>query len=314
MLYILKSDYPEQANWHNDFSIGLVESLLKVGYPDILKGTEAYIPPQITENDYLFVTHYADLDSLAVRNTKAKVIFHHHGSAVSPYMHYVDRKAEIEQVMNVIDINTFCLPTQAKHIITKYNLPKDKCATIGFPLDFSKYEKYKKPKKKKIVVGGHIGPERQCYLATYLLKDLIPEYEVVFSIVEKPNCVTGKWSSFYDLQRFIDMGFRFVLHPDQEGFYQELSDASHVFTCSLGDVISISIVEGYLCGCYPVVPWIENYWPMFSDYISTGYDSFCKQSVEEHVRRKDESIGLVVNLDWFTPSSVGKRLLAVLGE
>jgi hypothetical protein len=312
MIAILLSYFPDQANWYSDFSVNLHEGL-RLNKVDVCYIRDLNKLNLLGPDDYLFVTHYKHLDELAVRQTRAKIIFHHHGSGVSPYTHWIDKKAELDHVFNVIDIHTFCMPTQDKLVCKKYDLwgeTIDSISTaIGFPINFKQYEQYKGEKKKKIVVAGHIGPERQFYLATYLLKDLMPEYEVVFSIVEKPDCVTGKWSTFYDLQRFIEMGFRFVFHPDQEGYYKELRDASHVFTCSLGDTFSVSILEGYLCGCIPVVPAIFNYWPMWMDYISNGYRPFDVVDVEAYIKGKRT---IEVNLDWFKPELVAKRLLGVL--
>ena len=311
MIYILRSDFPDQANWYHDFSENLYKGLQALKADVGMLGGPGVIDRYVTKDDYLFVTHYKHLDELSVRQTRAKIIFHHHGSGVSPYTHWIDKKAELDHICNVIDIHTFCMPTQEKLIREKYPII-NKGTTIGFPMDLEKFKlMWGKglSKKKKIVVAGHIGPERNFYLATFLLKDLIPEYEVIFSIVEKPDCVTGKWSTFYDLERFIDMGFRFAFHPDQVGYYQELQDASHVFTCSLGDTFSVSILEGYLCCCNPVVPDIQNYWPMYRDYIGLGYEPFSKYQVEGFIRN---SCTPEVDLDWFKLELVAKRLLGVL--
>lgn len=306
MIFILPSSYPDQANWYSDFSSNLYQGLIKIK-ADVGMLSIGYIE-NLTSSDYVFVTHYKDLDNELVRRTKATIIFHQHGSGASPYTHWIDAKAELDHLYNVIDVLTFCMPTQEKLVKERY---KFVCTskTIGFPIDFEKYKPYKQKKKKKIVIPGHIGPERQFYLATYLLKDLIPEYEVVFSVCEKPDCVTGKWSPFYDLDRFRRMGFQFNFHPDQQGFYRELSDASHVFTCSLGDTFSVSILEGSLLGCTPVVPNIYDGWPQYTDYISFGYVPFSKSNVEAFIK---ENITIPVNYDWFKPELVAERLLEVL--
>jgi len=307
MIYILEAHNSGQANWYDDFQSNLVRGLTAAGVSrdELRWGYSLPLVSDLSSDDYVFVVHYEDLDKPEVRYTKAKVIFHHHGSGVHPYNHWIDKRAEMDHVQNVIDINTFCLPTQEKIIKEAYKL--DNTVTIGFPMDFDSYKPYRDVKKKnKIVVAGHIGPERQFYLATYLLKDLLKDYEIVFSICEKEDCVTGKWSTFYDLQRFVNMGYRFVFKPYKLGFYEVLSNASHIFTCSLGDVISISVLEGYLCGCIPVVPAIFNFWPMYMDYISNGYHPFDAGDVESVVYG-DKKVS--VDLNWFNPERVAKRLL-----
>src|ERR1700690_2310892 len=101
----------------------------------------------------------------------------------------------------------------------------------------------------------------------------MPEYEVWFSVVERPTGVSGKWLDFYHIKSFEDMGFKFVVnHPTQEKFYEFISDASHVFTCSLADTISLTIVEGALCGCIPTVPDIKDHWGQYMDYVDYGYE------------------------------------------
>jgi hypothetical protein len=315
VIYILKSNFEGQPNWMNDFSNHLEYGLNEAG-AEVRAGVDILTLNDLGTDDYVFITHYEHLDTIEAQQTKAKVIFHHHGSGVSPYTHWINAGSEIWHLYNVVDINTFCMPTQEKLVVEKYPITQDMATTIGFPLNFNRYP-YNRPKKKKIVVAGHIGPERQFYLATYLLKDLIPEYEVVFSILETPGStedITKEWSKFYALERFIDMGFKFVRHPDSESFYLELADASHIFTCSLGDTFSVSMVEGVLSECIPVAPYIKNFWPMYMDWLDVGYEPFSKTDVEHCIRRTEyrDNFNPKADLSWFNPKKVAERLLEVL--
>ena len=330
MIYILRSNFPEQANWHDDFVDQLEVGLsMKLGSMNVqsIEFAATAIPNDLHYryaddvlrnaklSDYVFVTHYKHLDYPEVRDTKAKVIFHHHGSGANPYMHYVNRKDEIEQIRNVIDVHTFSLPTEADLILATYpEIQEFEYGTIGFPLDMERYKPYANlQKRKRIIIGKPLGPERQFYLATFLLQGLIPEYEVVFSVIEKEIDVHRKWSEFYDLQRFRDMGFQFQFNLSRDEYLRLRGESTHVFSCSLGDTISLVILEGYLCGCYPVVPKIIGGWPQFCDYISDGYVPFAKSSVESWIRNSDR-LKIYVELKWFDTVQCAERLLNILGE
>lgn len=307
MIYILKTQ-ESMPHWYEGFCDNMYQALALQGADTRLTVKDSF--NNISSSDFLFITSYKDLDLICVRNTNAKVLYYHQGSGACPYFEFINRNDERTSLRNV-DIHLFSLPTFEKLTAKKYFLSRTH--TIGFPLDLDVYKKYTEvKKKKKIVVSGHISPGKQFYLATFLLKDLMPEYEVWFSVIERPHGVSGHWMSFYALQEFKDMGFKFVQnHETQEAFYEFLSDSSHVFTCSLADTISLPIVEGYLCGCKPIVPFIEGFWPQFSDYISNGYLPFSKESIERWFK---VGTSVTIDLDLFDRNIVAKKLLTLIGE
>lgn len=287
---------------------GLSKSLITTSITNVKLASE------LDSSDYVFVTYYKDLAKL---KTNAHVLYYHQGSGACPYFEFIDKKQERKDLKKV-DLHLFPLPTFEKLVKDYYQLKNTK--TIGFPLDLIRYEKYKSvPKKKKIVVSGHITPGKQFYLATYLLKDLIPEYEVWFSVVEWKESAAGMWTQFYNLKSFEEMGFKFRIVTEtpgkttftgQEKFYEFISDASHVFTCSLADTISLPIVEGALCGAIPIVPNIKSYWGQFMDYIDYGYDPFSKADIMDAITRKTELWDVSPELDtkWFDSRLVVNRL------
>jgi hypothetical protein len=315
VIYILNT-FDDMPHWYSGFCGELYHGLDKIlGRHGVCGGAHSAFVMDLKDKDWILVTSHKDLDIAYLRETKAKVAYCHQGSGANPYFEYIDDEKEQKQ-LQVVDLHLFTLPTFEKLVKERYNLKNT--ATIGFPLDLPSYDKYKLVKKrKKIVVSGHITPGKQFYLATYLLKDLIPEYEVWFSVIEREGGVTGTWSTFYDLQRFMDMGFKFTFnHPTQEKFYEFLSDASHVFTCSLADTIALPIVEGALCGCTPIVPNIRNYWGQYMDYTSYGYVPFAKENIQMLISNtwymKEDITTPVVDTKWFDSKLVVERLLEVL--
>jgi len=281
MFYFIKDDLGQNANWEVDFQENLIKGLYEIGTMRQVAEVALDWVPKMSETDYVFVVNYKHLSTPEVMNTKATVLAHSNGSAVNYYAYNVNKEEERRQVSTVIDVNTTNCHSQ--DILMNIEYPEmNPSLMIGFPLDFEKYKKYNKPKKKKIVVGGRISPDKQFYLATYLLSDLVKDYEVVFTVIDKDH----KWSDMYDLDRFRGMGYRIKDCLTSEEFYEELSDAEFFFICSLGDTISVGLAEAILCGCYPVVPDIQGMFPLWMDYVSKGYEPFSKKSVEKMIRRK----------------------------
>jgi hypothetical protein len=321
MIYLLETN-EVMPHWY----VGFCELLSKgLGNVHSVETSDSLLNPvfgTLTANDWLFITSYKDLAYPSVISSKAKKVYFHQGSGACPYMDCIDVEQERKDLKNV-DLHLFSLPTFER--LTKKYYQLENTATIGFPLDLSKYEKYRAvPKKKKIVVSGHITPGKQFYLATYLLKDLMPEYEVWFSVIEHVGGATGTWTEFYHLSQFEEMGFKFRIIKDkpsaettpkgQEEFYEFLSDASHIFTCSLADTIALPIVEGALCGATPIAPAIRNYWPQFMDYVSYGYEPFSQEDIIDIIKNVDIKFYNPPKIDtkWFDSKLVIERLLEVL--
>lgn len=305
MILILKSD-ANVPHWYEGFCNNLEQGIRMAGdTSDVVISYDKNKVNELNRGDAVVVTYYKDLLLPEIVNARCKVVFHHQGSGACPYMEFIDREAEVAQLAQV-NLHTFSLPTEELLVKERYNLKHT--VTIGFPLNFDDYIPYQgKEKQNKIVINGHITPGKQFYLATYLLKDLLKEYEIVFSVIEREKGVSGKWSSFYHLKSFEDMGFKFVFNfPTQHGFYELLSTASHVFSCSLADTISLGIAEGLLCGCYAVVPAITRYWPNISDYVWPGYVPFDKTSVFNYIENRPVQ---TFRREWFDAKRVGERLL-----
>lgn len=272
----------KNANWEDDFYLNLRKGFVELGITTIGIHLEQLV--DLTEQSYVIVTDFKDLKKISELKSqiKAKIIAQSNGSAVNYYAYNVNKEEERHQVCNVVDINLMNSPTQEQLMRQKYP-DINRTIVSGFPLNFTKYAPYiDMDKKKKIVIGGRISPDKQFYLSTFLLKDLVDEYEIVFTVVDKDN----KWSDLYDIERFKDMGYRIEHCPTSEGFYNELRDAEIFFTASLGDTISIAMAEAALIGCYIVAPRIEGMFPMWNDYYSGGYEPFSKSGVEYLVRNK----------------------------
>lgn len=296
MLYLVIHD-TKQSSWAIDFEMLIAKGLSEVDYPyEFIKADEI---GEFTEEDALFVMHYLDLDHPKVKDTKAKVITHSNGSSYNPFAYNVDR-VEREQLKQV-DINTTCSKGQAKYLKGKANKP----SYLGFPVDIETITKYNQPKKKrKIVVGGRISPDKQFYLTAFLLEPLLEFYEIVFSVIDKDN----EWSKFYDIKRFEEMGYKFH-YNNQEEFYKELGDAEVFFTASLGDTICLSLVEAVLCGAYPVFPAIEKGFPFLRDYISGGYEPFSQIDILKTILGKPH---IDIDLSLFDYKQVCQRLIKLL--
>lgn len=255
---------------------------------------------KLTAKDALWIMHYEDQLLPEVKNTKAFVMAQANGTASNPYCYQVDEQAEREAINESLDAVLTFNNEQALAMFDWEHTPK--YYAIGFPVEVpEKYKDY--PKQNKIVVAGRISPDKQFYLATYLLWDLAKQFEIVFCMPKGQE----KWADIYKLDRFKDR-FKFKVLEHNE-FLEELATASHYFSCSLGDTGSVSLTEALLCGCYPIIPRFNTLQPVYDDYVSIGYSPFCKDEVEYLIK---EQPPFTWHYDWSEPKICTARLKMLL--
>lgn len=275
MFYILPPEN-KGANWVDDVRDNLIKGMEELGVKTMVVSK---LPSFLKESDWVFVLGHEEFEREDVVRTKAKVIGHAHGTSVNPYAYNVNRLREKFHFSKVLDLVTFSSELDEQIVKSKYgSLIKD-TAVIGLPIDLEKFPDSSE-KDKKIVVGGRISPDKQFYLASFLLQDLVHEYEIVFSILDKHS----KWRDWYDIKRFEDMGFVIRENPTSERFYNELQNAEVYFTASLGDTIGLGALEAHMVGCRVIVPDIRDGFPTWRAYVSEGYEPFSKSSVESFIR------------------------------
>jgi len=287
--------------WSRQFEDNLMDGFKMLNYPYKTISIDCLYKKSFTSKDWLFIMNYEDLEVVKELGIEAKLIMHSHGTSYNPYAYNVGTY-EREQLKQVDLVTTLSMSHQL--------LLKDKtnrAEYIGFPLQLEiLWNCYNKlHKEKKIVIGGRISPDKQFYLATYLLQPLLNKYKIVFSISANDS---REWVNFYDLTRFEELGFIFHYNT-QEEFYQELGNAKFFFTCSLGDTICLSLVEAQACGCYLLYPNITNGYPVWRDYLSGGYEPFSQESIFKFIK---EMPNYEVDYSLFDSKQVCERLIKLL--
>jgi hypothetical protein len=266
----------KQAPWQNEYETiylnKLLEKNVRVKQVGLLEITT------LKPTDVLWVMHYLDFLTQEVRACKALKVAQVNGTAANPYCYQVNEKAEREAIENVLDIN-FVFNERQRLVMEKV-FPKAKFLAVGFPVTVPNDIKPAKLRKPKIIIAGRISPDKQFYLATYLLKDLANYYQIIFAY---PSAKEEKWLELYHTERFTN----FVIKQyDRINYLKELSDAEFYFSCSLGDISSVSLVESLLLGCYPIIPKFREGLPTYDEYVSVGYEPFSKVEVEKLIRTK----------------------------
>lgn len=274
MLYLLINK-EKQAPWQTEYENAYIRELRAIKYPfKIIRESRI----DLDNTDFLWVMHFKDLESDYVKNTNALVISQVNGTSANPWIYQVNSDVEKKQMTEVISIaltfNDRVDSAFKKHFNT-YSLP------TGFPVEVPKLTKIEK--KNKIVIGGRISPDKQFYLSAYLLKDLLKEYEIVFCMGKGEQ----KWLDFYEQKKFEKMGYKFKICTRNQ-WLNQLNESRFMFTCSLGDVMSVATVEAIKLGCYPLVPDFKEGLPAHDSYINKTYPPFSKSSIEYMVRNYKE--------------------------
>lgn len=294
MLYRL-TNLKKQSVWQTEY-----ERLYDREFDGKIKNITKEQVSSLTDKDVLWVMHYEDQLLPEVIQCPALVIAQSNGTCSNPYCYQVDGAKEVEALYSSIDI-TLCFNTKMKKIMEK-DFPDCQFEAIGFPVEV--LEKYRHQiKERKIVIAGRISPDKQFYLATYLLKPFLQDYKIVF-------CTTPgqeKWIDLYGRNNFGEFEIKQCTHDE---FLQELATAEFYFTCSLGDTGSVSLTEALLCGCYPVVPrFRKGEHPVYSSYVSRGYEPFSANSVKYLINNKPK---VDWDYSWSHPTACANRLRQAL--
>lgn len=254
----------------------------------------------LTAKDALWIMHYEDQLLPEVVKCPAFKFAQANGTASNPYCYQVDKDAELSAIRNSLSCVLVFNPRMQKLMQETYS--DGYFEAVGFPVEVD--DKYKgKIKERKIVVAGRISPDKQFYLATFLLERFAKDYKIVFCLTPGQE----KWLDMYHPDWFPWIEFK---QCDHDQFLLELATAEFYFTCSLGDTGSVSLTEALLCGCYPVIPRFKGH-PVYSAYVSQGYEPFSVNSVKYLINRKPKC-----NWDyqWSHPTACANRLKAVLDK
>ena len=276
MLYFLVNK-KKQAPWANSFDRLYRASMAELGVKTgvVNNKNREVLLPKLTKSDFLFICHYEDISAKDVISCKAKKLAQVNGTGANLYCPQVDQKQEKKEVEKLLDYNVCFNKRIADTLKAQY--PKAKTIIAGFPTVVDTPKEKVKRTRKKIVVGGRVSPDKQFYLATYLLKDLLKEgYEIVFCYNNRND---KRWLLEYDYKKFERIGFKFK-KLSRKGFIKELLSSSFYFICSLGDTNSIALSEAIMCGCIPIVPDFKEGIPAYDDYVIDGkYEPFSKADV-----------------------------------
>lgn len=254
-------------------------------------------------SDILWVMHYNDFLAPEVRRCEARVIAQANGTATNPYCYQVDGTAERQAIEQTIDVNLVFSARMAG--VMQARFPRARFLPVGFPVTVPPLDKLTTV-AHKVVVAGRVGPDKQFLLATFLLRDIARDHEIVFCYPDDKGDEQTHWLEVYKAERFPCR----VKRCDRPEYLAELATAEFYFSCSLGDISSVGLAEALLVGCYPVVPRFEEGLPCYDEHVSLGYAPFCKAEVEALVRDKP-------HFTWATglsdPLTCTTRLLVGLG-
>ncbi|MGI6129020.1 MAG: hypothetical protein ACOYEO_02850 [bacterium] len=161
----------------------------------------------------------------------------------------------------------------------------------GFPLDFSRYEKYwSVPKQPNLVVfNQRFSWERLPLIEIELARRLIAQkYEVKHLFAPVAG---SKVSADPRLQQLAiiaqSTGLKFIPNPTKKEYLQNLSRAAVVVTTSICDNLSVAMLEAIALGAIPVAPKAMAF-PEFihPDNLYPPYDLACiEQLVIEQPQR-----------------------------
>lgn len=269
MIYIF-SNKPQQV-WQNDYLQTYLEFLPQIAPVELVKADTkgyTYIKNKATEEDLIWITHYADIGAYRWDVVSGRTIFRISGTSAHPWCYQVDPTLEYRDFL-AIDFMLSPHPNVTKLIEEKfYKDNPDKLAkiiTTGYPMvnpkiryqnmlmfnDKDVYELAWSERKDRIVIGGRLSPDKQPMLAMWLLQDIVKQVEVVFCYAHDKEL---DWFEYYGgRSRWEMLGFKFQ-KLDHNEFLAFLAESKYYFSCSLGDTMCYSAFEAISLGCYAMLP------------------------------------------------------------
>ena len=268
MIYIF-SNKPQQV-WQNDYLQTYLEFLPQIAPVELVKADTkgyVYIKNKATEEDLIWITHYADIGAYRWDVVSGRTIFRISGTSAHPWCYQVDPTLEYRDFL-AIDFMLSPHPNVTKLIEERYKDNPDKLAkiiTTGYPMvnpkiryqnmlmfnDKDVYELAWSERKDRIVIGGRLSPDKQPMLAFWLLQDIVKQVEVVFCYAHDKEL---DWFEYYGgRSRWEALGFKFQ-KLDHNEFLAFLSESKYYFSCSLGDTMCYSAFEAISLGCYAMLP------------------------------------------------------------
>lgn len=276
MLYLVIND-KKQANWQTKYEANYIEMLKLKNYPFTLVNSNRLsdLSNEARPDDFIWIMHYQDLLNQDLKDTKAKVIFRISGTATHPYCYQVNLAEERYLINDVIDIN-LSFNSRLSDYMQKF-YPNAFFANTGYPLTDCKTKiiRVDSQRKNRIVIGGRLSPDKQPMLAMNMLQDIAKNYEIVFCYPNNGGKDDYWLQQYGGKERYEALGFKFEQHS-QESWIEILKDSKFCFTCSLGDIVSVSIVEACENDCYPIVPRIKSGLPLYDSYLDNAYLPFDK--------------------------------------
>lgn len=285
----------------------------------------------LTADDYVFILHYLDLDKEEVKNCKAKRLTQINGTSANPFIYQVDYKTEQKQILESVDyllaLNARLSEGYNRVFFSELQEAHVGILAVGFPSEVPEaYQSetfreegdkrkvmcvHRPERKKQIVVGGRISPDKQFYLAVYLLRSALEmlewnDYKIIFAYNSEKD---DEWADYYGKDKFERENVEFRPNTSREEFLDLLNESQYYFTCSLGDTGSITAQEAIMCGTYPLIPHIHRLIPTYSNFVDINYEAF---SVRELAKLMDERPILNAKLDCFDPSKFVDNLLSYL--
>lgn len=258
---------------------------------------------EFKETDSLIIVDYKDLPVVdEIEGTKPVMISHSHGS--SAFFLGAKATGDIEKEKRELKAVDLVMCNTIHH----YKKMVDFGVTAhftGYPIDYSKIEKFKKDgfKKDKIVVGGRVEQDRQLFLAVETLRPY--GKRVHFCIPHDRESAVRLWGG--DTIKRYEEHFNFHWNMGQEEFYKELSDAEFVTTFGCVDTLNLSVIEGITLGAYPLVPKKLPY----REYVSEGYEPYSIKDFRKMFREKPP---IKYNLEQYDYRQVASRYLSAISH
>lgn len=300
MLYRLLNP-KKQAPWQIEYE-NLYAEYLTIPYQDILDKTDLF---QLSENDYLWIQHYSDIDTQEVRNCKARKIAQVNGTAVNPYIGAVDPEQEKREYTEILDIGLVFDEETAKTM--KKTFPNVEFWSVGFPIsDIAK--QFNNPnKKKQLCISGRLDAFKNVVLNIWLTEDLRKlGYKIIFCYPDKDD--QEDKSHFYTKRKIENVEFR---RCNKQEWLTIAGESEFYLITSLDDTGSVSMWEAYKAGCYLLVPNIQDGIIRYPAYISSLFRAFDKIALNQLIKSKPE---LRVDTSRIDPQLCVMRLETYLNE
>ena len=245
--------------WVNEYKALYFRELTKLGHT--CNSIQYESLSDLNGDNWVIFGHWKEYQNSLRYKKSYRSIMQSNGTSANPFIYQVDPNQELIDLSSV-DVNLTAHPSHTKAIADKFRVSN--VYTAGFPVEIPTLPIRKK--KNTFVIAGRLSPDKNIYLAVFALLKYC-KYEKITICYQH---YTSSELKNYPIESWKDLNIEFK-QCDRLEYLNILAESEYYVNFSLGDTSSVSAIESFLCGCYPLLMDFGSeimipYYSKFIDY------------------------------------------------